>query len=105
MLKKGIDFHDNRGIIELTNTISVEKGGIFMEYVGRYWNDKEKEIYNIEGRNIVLNKWDGMKYYKCFELDEKHEEIINCNIVAIPLYQPLENGDFKIIDYKLIFED
>lgn len=76
-----------------------------MKYVGKYSMDKTIDVYEIEGKLIALNKWNGENYYKCFELDKNLTDIIDCNITAIPVYKKLDNGSYKIINYKIIKED
>ena len=70
-----------------------------MQYLGKFWNDKNLEVYEIEGKNILLNKWNGEEYYECFELDKELIKIIDKGITAIPVYD-----NDKIIDYLLSYE-
>lgn len=76
-----------------------------MEKIGNYWNDKDLEIYEIEGKRIVLNKFDGEKYYDCFELAENLIDILSEDRFEVePIYKEIKKDEFKVIDYKIIRE-
>lgn len=73
-----------------------------MKKIGNWWNDKEIEIYEIEGRRIALNKWNGEIYYDCFEVTENLIDIIADNIEVKPIYKEISEDNFEIIDFKII---
>ena len=64
-----------------------------IEKIVAFWNDKTKDVYKINGKNIVLNKFDGERYFDCFELDKNCIEIIAKNIEVLPKFKINKNGD------------
>ena len=75
-------------------------GGKVMEYIGRFWNDKDIEIYKIDNRNIALNGWNGEKFVDCFELDNNLIDIIKTDIVVVPICD-LQNENVSYIGYEI----
>ena len=75
-----------------------------MKYLGRFWNDRDIEIYNINGRNIALHGWNGEKYLNCYELSSNLIDIIKENIEVIPEYEEIDEDNYKIVNYKIISE-
>lgn len=68
-----------------------------------YWNDKNLDVYKIEGKRIVLNKWDGDKYYDCFELAENLIDIVSEKKFEVkPIYKEVVEEEFEIIDFKIL---
>lgn len=73
-----------------------------MEYLGRFWNDKTKDIYRIDNKNIMLNKWNGETYYECYVLKDNLIDIIQKDIEVAPVYKQNEVGEYELVDYKII---
>lgn len=73
-----------------------------MKKLGNWWNNKEIEIYEIEGKRIVLNKWNGEIYYDCFEVAENLIDIIANHIEVKPIYKEIAEDEFKIVDYQIM---
>ena len=88
-----------------------------MKKLGNYWNDKSCEIYEIEGKNIVINNhyWNGDFYYNCFEVDNDLIEVIGdvrfsvkpvykFEIEHISITEDNEDDDelLQVVDYKII---
>lgn len=73
-----------------------------MKYLGKFWNDKNLEVYEIDGRNIVLNKWDGEKYFECFELAENLIDIIDNQIEVKPIYKEVEEDKYDIVGFEIL---
>ena len=74
-----------------------------MKKLGNWWNDKSLEIYEIDGRKIVLNKWNGEMYWDCFEVSENLLEIISEERFEVkPVYKQISDDEFEIIDYILL---
>lgn len=76
-----------------------------MKKIGNWWNDKNINIYKINGRNIALYGWNGEKYTECFEVSKNLLDIIKNNIEAIPVYAPFQKNDEFIIDYYIIIDN
>ena len=76
-----------------------------MKYLGRFWNSNEIEVYEIEGRKIALDGWNGEKYYDCFELSDNLVDVISGDkkIVVEPIYEMVdeETESFEITDYEI----
>lgn len=36
--------------------------------LGKWWNDKEIKVVEIEGKAIALHGWNGNEYLECFEV-------------------------------------
>lgn len=73
-----------------------------MKKLGKFWNDKELSVYEIDGIKIVLNGWNGDKWTNCFELAENETDIIKEGIEVRPEYKELENGDFELINLIIL---
>lgn len=74
-----------------------------MKKLGNWWNNKILEIYEIEGKRIVLNKWNGEIYYDCFEVAENLIDIVSeKNFEIRPIYKEIAEDEFEIVDYKII---
>lgn len=73
-----------------------------MKKLGKFWNDKELSVYEIDGIKIVLNGWNGDKWTNCLELAENEIDIINDGIEIRPEYKELENGDFELINLIIL---
>lgn len=71
-----------------------------MKKLGNLWNDKNIEIYEIEGRKIALYGWNGEVYNECFEVSEDLHEILEKNLKVKPIYEQADEDDFKTIDYE-----
>ena len=71
-----------------------------MKKLGNWWNDKNIEIYEIEGRKIALYGWNGEVYNECFEVSEDLHEILEKNLKVKPIYKQVGEDDFKVIDYE-----
>ena len=71
-----------------------------MKNLGNWWNDKNIEIYEIEGRKIALNGWNSEVYNECFEVSEDLHEILEKNLKVKPIYEQVDEDDFKVIDYE-----
>lgn len=85
---------------QILKLLNEEKGGFKMKNLGKWWNDKNIEIYEIEGRKIALNGWNGEVYNECFEVSEDLHEILEKNLKVKPIYEQVDEDDFKIIDYE-----
>ena len=73
-----------------------------IEKIVGFWNDKTKDVYKINGKNIVLNKFDGEKYFDCFELDKNCIKIIAKNIEVLPKFKFNKNGDAILIELIIL---
>lgn len=70
-----------------------------IKYLGRYWNDTELEIYEIEGRKICLgDEWNGEIYSGAFEVADNLIDIIQDNIQIKPIYAV----DSTVVDFKIL---
>lgn len=73
-----------------------------MKNLGKFWNDKELSVYEIDGIKIVLNGWNGDKWMNCFELAENEIDVIKEGIEVRPEYKELKNGDFELINLIIL---
>ena len=70
--------------------------------VGRWWNDKEIELVEIDGKVYALNGWNGESYLKSWEctgeglMDASEEEYS-----ITPQYEEVENDEFEIVGYTV----
>jgi hypothetical protein len=89
-------------ITEVTKTGNKILEVIIMEYLGRFWNDKNIEIYEIEGRKIALAGWNGETYEDCFEVKENMIDTVRGIIRVKPIYKEIAEDEFEIVDYEII---
>ena len=73
-----------------------------MKYLGKYWNSNDLDVYKINEKNIVLNKWNGEIFYDCFELDEKLIEVIRDEIAVRPVNNEISEDNFEIVDFEIL---
>lgn len=73
-------------------------GKRYMEYISTSIISNGEKYYVIDD-----NKWDGEKYFNCFEIDKNLIDVINKNIeyIITPIYQKNGEDDFVIIDYEI----
>jgi len=71
-----------------------------------WWNDRDIEVIEIEGRFIALNGWNGEEYLDCWEVKEvsngKAYGIKEDGLKVRPLYKENE-GDFEITGYEFTY--
>lgn len=77
-----------------------------MKSLGRYKKDIDTEIIKINERNIVINykKYDGEKYFDCFEVAEDLIDITKRNIEVKSIYKQVSDEDFELIEYEIVSE-
>ena len=69
-----------------------------------FWNDSSIEVFEIEGKAIALDFWNGEIFTNCFEVYEcingKYYNLVSdvCYEVK-PIYKEM-NGIFEIVDYE-----
>lgn len=74
-----------------------------MKLVGLYWNNREKPIYNIKGKNIVLNKWNGDNWEDCFEVKNNLiTKASNERYIVMPIYTPINRYENETVDLLLL---
>lgn len=75
-----------------------------MKSLGRFMKDINTEIIEIDGRCIVIDfrKYDGDKYFDCFELADNLIDIINTDLEVKPIYKEVAEDEFEIIDYEIL---
>ena len=73
-----------------------------MKFVGTWWNDKNIEIYMVEGKRIALNGWNGETYEDCFEVSEDLHEILVEGIRLKPIYKAIAEDELEIVDYEIL---
>ena len=73
-----------------------------MEYLGKWWNDKNIEIYKIGRKNIALYGWNGDIYTECFEVSKNLMDIKRKNIRVQPIYAQINEDTFEVINYKIV---
>ena len=75
-----------------------------MKTLGTWWNDKEIEIVEIEGRPIALSGWNGEMYTDCWEVVEmKGNEGFDIkvdNLEIKPVYEEVDEDDWEIVGYE-----
>ncbi len=73
-----------------------------MKIAGLYWNDNTKPIYQIQNKYIVLNKWDGDKWYDCFQLQNNLINIASKRrFEVIPEYTQVNEDTFELTNLIL----
>lgn len=75
-----------------------------MKNLGRFMQDINTEIIEIDGRYIVIDfrKYDGDKYLDCYELADNLIDIIDKGIEMKPVYKEVAEDEFEIIDYEIL---
>jgi len=70
--------------------------------VGTWWNDKEIELVEIDGKVYALNGWNGEKYLDSWEVAKNdYTDIINDGIAIKPEYKEIEEDEFEIVGYTI----
>lgn len=72
--------------------------------LGKWWSDRDCDIYEIEGRRIVLNarRWTGEEWHDCWETDEKMLNVIEDGITVKPIYEEISEEQYEIVRYEII---
>ena len=77
-----------------------------MNYLGYWWNDKEIEIVEIEGRPIALSGWNGEKYTDCWEVAEMRGntgfDIKVDGLEVEPIYQQVDEEEYELVGCKFV---
>ena len=75
-----------------------------IKLMGKWWNDKNLEIYNIEGENYVLNGWNGESYLECFKVAENLIDVLEGGreYTVVPKYEEIGEDNFQIVGYSII---
>ena len=83
-----------------------EKENANMKTLGTWWNDKNIEIVEIEGRPIALYGWNGETYLNCWEVKEMINgtgfDIKEDGLRVRPLYKQIDEDEFKVVGYELL---
>src|SRR5690625_4161107 len=67
--------------------------------VGTWWNDKEIELVEIDGKVYALNGWNGESYLKSWECTgEDYMDASEKEYCITPQYEEVE-GEFEIVGY------
>ncbi len=72
--------------------------------IGKLYDDEDKIVISNNLKFYVLNKFDGEKYYKCWEvLDENgHEKVDSDKTYTITeIYEIGESGQRVTLDYEI----
>ena len=70
--------------------------------VGTWWNDKEIELVEIDGKVYALNGWNGEKFLDSWEVAKNdYTDIINDGIAIKPEYKEIEEDEFEIVGYTV----
>lgn len=72
-----------------------------MKYLGTFWTDSNIEVYEIEGKKVALNGWNGEVFTDCFIVSEYLRGVFyfyipDSECEVIPVY----NDNKEVIDYK-----
>lgn len=75
-----------------------------MKNLGRFMKDINTEIIEIDGRYIVIDfrKYDGDKYFDCYELADNLIDIINTGIEVRPLSKKISEDEFDFLGYEIL---
>lgn len=71
--------------------------------VGRWWNDRDIELVEIEGEVYALHGWNGESYmdsWKCIGEDERQASEEQYHIT--PIYKETGDDEFDVVSYKVI---
>ena len=73
-----------------------------MKNVGKWWNDDNINLVEIDGNVYALHGWNGEGYYDCRRVfGDYNMESSKENYILTPIYQQNEEDDFRIIDYEI----
>ena len=78
--------------------------------VGTWWNDKNVELVELNGRVFALNGWNGEEFTECWECFGEHHmdsgaEHYTLRPVLRGIGEPDEDGScdqYETIDYELL---
>lgn len=77
-----------------------------MKVVGKYWNDKNLDIVEVNGEYYVINDdWNGEHYFGCWKVLDVNgiEKADDNSYILTPKYMKKED-DFEIVDYEVATE-
>ena len=70
--------------------------------VGTWWNDKEIELVEIDGKVYALSGWNGEKFLDSWEVDkDDNTEIVTEGLAITPQYEEIEEDEFEIVGYTV----
>lgn len=71
-----------------------------------WFENKEIEVVEINGKWYALNGWNGEAYTDCWETEEPTYgtacEVLNDNITVKPIYKKYNEQQFDVIGYELV---
>lgn len=74
--------------------------GSIATFVGKWWNDRSIEVWEIGGTQYALSGWNGERYLNCWEVVDGIES--GAKAVIEPIYNKIGEDEFEIVDYKVV---
>lgn len=69
-----------------------------------WWNDKNIEVVNVDGKWVALYGWNGECWCDCWEVEEIKRNmafgIVKDNITVYPKYIQIDVDDIEIVGYE-----
>lgn len=72
--------------------------------IGKWWNDKNIELMEINGKTYALSGWNGERFTKCWECEgEGNREASKEEYTITPKYKCIneENDEWEIVEYEV----
>lgn len=68
--------------------------------VGKWWNDNNVDLIEIDGTVYALSGWNGETYNNCWICKNEYEASKEEYVIK-PVYEKI-NGEFEIVDYIVL---
>jgi hypothetical protein len=69
--------------------------------VGTWWNDRNIELVEFDGKVYALNKWDGEEWTDCWEcVGNDYMEVGETGIRIRPVYEEVAEDEFEVVKYE-----
>jgi len=80
----------------------MNKGSSNFKYAGRWRNNPDIDLVEIDGMVYALNGWNGKQYTDCWKCSgAENTEIPDERYVITPVYEEISISDVRIIAYQV----
>lgn len=78
------------------------KGSQNFKYAGRWWQNPNIDMVEIDGAVYALNGWNGEQYTDCWKCSGAgNREASDERYIITPIYEEIDKNDIKIVGYEI----
>ncbi|HZH58264.1 MAG TPA: hypothetical protein VEY70_01515 [Metabacillus sp.] len=71
--------------------------------VGKWWNDHNVKLIEIDGTVYALHGWNGEEFTDCWEcVGDDLMDVGKTGIMIRPIYEEVEEDEFEIVGYQIV---